>query len=121
MNTLTVDQDIVLNQIPPTRQLQRISQIDDPPFQANNNSQALQPHTAQSQGPVLLGGRIPPIPAELAKRITKGHYVDMAELHPEHLEELNTTDEDHPKSSRMLLAVATLKELLTFLSVLVVI
>ena len=47
---------------------------------------------------MLLGGRIPPISPKLAKKIIDGHYVDMAELCPDHLEALNTADEDHSKS-----------------------
>lgn len=49
---------------------------------------------------MLLGGRIPPIPTKLVRRITEGHYVDMAELHPDHLEELNAAEEDHSKPAR---------------------
>ena len=90
---------IALNQIPPTRQLQHIAQLNEPPDPLNT------PHTplccvTQPCRPVLLGGRIPPIPPKLAKKIVKGHYVDMAELRPEYLEELNAIEEDHPKSSR---------------------
>ena len=49
---------------------------------------------------MLLGGWILPIPLKLHKKITEGHYVDMAELCPEHLEALNAAEEDHSKSSR---------------------
>lgn len=49
---------------------------------------------------VLFGGWITPIPPKLHKKITEGHYVDMVELCPEHLEALNAAKEDHSKSSR---------------------
>ena len=87
-----------MNQIPLTSQLQHIPQLDDPLALTNA------PHTPNSATqpccPVLLGGRIPPIPPKLHKKITEGHYVDMAELCSEHLEALNAAEEDHSKSSR---------------------
>ena len=87
-----------MNQIPPTTQLQHIPQLDDPPALTNA---LLTPISAiQSCCPVLLRGWIPPIPPKLHKKITEGHYVDMAELYPEHLEVLNAAKEDHSKSLR---------------------
>ena len=75
----TLPISVVLNQIPPTSQLLHISQLDDPPTLMNA------PHIPNSATqpcrPVLLGGRIPPIPPKLRK-ITEGHYVDMAEFFP---------------------------------------
>ena len=89
---------IVMNQIPPTSQLQHIPHLDNPPALTNA------PHTSNSviqpSHPLLLGGRIPPIPPKLHKKIIEGHYIDMAELFPEHLEALNAAEEDHSKSSR---------------------
>ena len=86
-----------LNQIPPVRQLHHIAQLDDPPAFAGIPP-TLQPPVVPTSSPVLLGGRIPPIPAKLSIKITEGHFVDMAELRPEHLEELNSVDEDHSKT-----------------------
>ena len=89
---------IVMNQIPPTSQLQQIPQFDDPPALTSA------PHTpiiaTQPCCSVLLRWQIPPIPPKLHKKITEGHYVDMAELSPEYLEALNAAKEDHSKSSR---------------------
>ena len=56
------------------------------------------PRTTQNSSSVLLGGCIPPIPAKLVKKIVEGHYVEMAELHPKYLEELNATEQEPPKA-----------------------
>ena len=88
-----------MNQIPPVGQLQHIAQLDEPPANTST-SHTFQPHVAHTSSPVLLGGRIPPIPAKLARRIAEGHYIDMVELRPEYLEELNSADEDHSKTTR---------------------
>ena len=87
-----------MNQIPPTSQLKHIPQLDDPSALTNA------PHTSNSViqpcRPLLLGGQIPPIPPKLYKKIIEGHYVNIAELCPEHLEALKVAEEDHSKSSR---------------------
>ena len=94
----TLPTSIVLNQIQPTSQLQHISQLGDPPALTNA------PHTLNSVTcpcrTVLFRGRIPPIQPKLHNNVTKGHYVDMAELCPKHLEALNEAEDDHIKSSR---------------------
>ena len=46
---------------------------------------------------MLLGGRILLIPAKLARKIAEDHYVNIAELHPDFLEDLNPAEEDQPK------------------------
>ena len=89
---------LVMNQIPPTSQLQHIPQLDDPP--ALTNAPYISNSVILPSRPLLLGGRIPPIPPKLHKKIIEGHYIDMAELFPEHLETLNAAEEDHSKSSR---------------------
>ena len=87
-----------MNQIPPTSQLQHIPQLDDTPALTNapnSSNSVIQPCCL-----LLLGGRIPPIPPKFHNKIIEGHYVDMAELYPEHLEALNAAEEDHSKSLR---------------------
>ena len=90
---------IVMNQIPPTSQLQHIPQLDDTPALTNapNSSNSV----IQLCCLLLLGGRIQPIPPKFHNKIIEGHYVDMAELYPEHLEALNAAEEDHSKSLRL--------------------
>ena len=46
---------------------------------------------------MLLGGRILLISAKLARKIAEDHYVNIAELHPDFLEDLNPAEEDQPK------------------------
>ena len=89
---------LVMNQIPPTSQLQHIPQLDDPP--SLTSAPYISNSVIQPSRPLLLGGRIPPISPKLHKKIIEGHYIDMVELFPEHLEVLNAAEEDHSKSSR---------------------
>ena len=86
---------LALNEIPPTGQIQHIAQLDDPPLQIHTL-----PRTTQTSGAVLLGGRIPPVPAKLAKKIMESHYVNLAELCPEYLEEINANEEESPRASK---------------------
>ena len=81
-----------LNQIPSTRQLQHIIQLDNLP--ALTNAPHISNSATQPCYQVLLGAEILSIPPKLAKKITEGHYVDMAEFCPEHLEALNAVN-DH--------------------------
>ena len=77
-------------------------ELGDPPnpVPACSTLSATQSPAEKVATSLYIGGRMPPIPAKLAKRIQDGQFVEMVELLPDLLRGYNPSDEDQLKSSK---------------------
>lgn len=82
------------NDTPVGDQLSHIHEISD---QATTDA-TTERTSLTAATPMYLGGGLPPIPAKLRRRIEDGHFIQMAELMPDHLELLNSSEDDLPRT-----------------------
>ena len=90
-----------LGTLPPVGSLQGVRLLSDPSPSATPPTTTTTPFTNTSDGYVMIGAGLPPVPAKLVSKIEAGEYVDMTELLPDRLGICKSTSTDNSfKGSR---------------------
>ena len=83
---------LALNQVPIGVQLSHVNELSGSIQQQSGNRACTM--TAVTTHSLYIGGGLPPIPDKLVCRIQDGHFINMADLLPDNLEAINSTDDD---------------------------
>ena len=102
---------LVIDEIPPGSHLLHIPDLDAESRNVNYQDQSLpSPFDKESTPPVHLGGGLPPIPSKIVQKVEERHFIELAELLPEHLSSYWENDDQSKSTKSKYKAISSILE-----------